>query len=169
MSRTTQTLMGTFGMTDYLMPMVLEDLSDEDARRRARGDEGPSIAWTVGHLLHYRLHVMGLLGRPAQENPYAERFGKADATGGSDYPTVSELREQWDSVAQDLRALLDATSDEDFDKHGEGPHAERSLRDQVTFFAWHEGYHMGAIGAQLKALGYLGPAEKVMAARSKGG
>jgi uncharacterized damage-inducible protein DinB len=56
-------------------------------------------------------------------------------------------------------------SDADFDRPVDGAHEERSLRDQMVFFAWHEGYHMGALGAQLKALGYLGPAEKVMAAR----
>lgn len=169
MDRTVQTLMGTFGMTDYLMPMVLEDLTDADALRRARGAEGPSIAWTVGHLLHYRLQVMSLLGGSPRENPYEEAFGRADATEGSEYPSVADLLQQWDTIARDFRAVMDSKSDEDFDGPGSGAHSERSLRDQVAFFAWHEGYHMGAIGAQLKAMGYLGPAEKVMAARRKSG
>jgi len=164
MSSTAETLMGTFGMTDYLIPLVLEDLTDVDARRRARGDEGPSIAWMVGHLLHYRHHVMGLLG-DEREDPWAERFATAEATDGKDYPTVAELREAWERVADDFAELMASKSDADFDRRADGAHEERSLRDQIVFFAWHEGYHMGALGAQLKALGYLGPAEKVMAAR----
>ena len=164
MSRTAETLMGTFGMTDYLIPMVLEDLTDEDARKRARGEEGPSIAWMVGHLLHYRHHVMELLGAE-RENVWTESFAHADATDGSDYPTVVELREAWERVAADFAEVVGSTEEENFDRPAEGAHDERSLRDQVVFFAWHEGYHMGALGAQLKVLGYLGPAEKVRAAR----
>ena len=164
MSATAETLMGTFGMTDYLIPMVLEDLTDEDARKRARGDEGPSIAWMVGHMLHYRHHLLGLLGTEC-DNPWAERFATAEATEGSDYPTVAELREAWERVADDFAGVMASKTDADFDRPADGVHDERSLRDQVVFFAWHEGYHMGALGAQLKRLGYLGPAEKVIAAR----
>ena len=164
MSGTAETLLGTFGVTDYLIPMVLEDLTDEDARKRARGDEGPSIAWMLGHLLHYRHHVMGLLG-VERENTWAERFAHAEATNGSDYPTVAELGEAWARVAEDFAAVMAAKTDVEFAQPANGVHDERSLRDQVVFFAWHEGYHMGALGAQLKQLGYLGPAEKVGAAR----
>jgi len=163
---TVETLAGTFGMTDYLMPMVLEDLTDEDARKRARGDEGPSIGWMVGHLLHYRHHVMALLGAE-RNNVWADCFGTAEATDGSDYPTVAELIDAWEAVAIDLAAVMTSKTEADFDQPADGAHEERSLRDQVVFYAWHEGYHMGALGAQLKKLGYLGPAEKVSVARRR--
>ena len=81
-------------MTDFLMPLVLDDLSDEQARERSRGEVGPSIAWTVGHLLYYRVHVLNLLSEES-ENPYEASFGKAAATDGSDYPSVAELGEYW--------------------------------------------------------------------------
>ncbi len=164
MPSTAETLMGTFGMTDYLVPLVLEDLSDEDARMRARVDEGPSIAWIVGHLLHYRHHVMGLLGAE-RENPWEAQFAEAEATDGSDYPTVAQLASAWDRVAEDFAQVLTSKSDAFFERPAVGVREERTLRDQVVFYAWHEGYHMGALGAQLKRLGHLGPADKVMAAR----
>ena len=44
MPGTAQTLMGTFGVTDFLVLLVLEDLSDGDVRKRSRDGEGPSIA-----------------------------------------------------------------------------------------------------------------------------
>ena len=152
-------------MPDFLMPLVLEDLTDEQARARARGHEGPSIAWAVGHLVQYRIFVMGLLGEE-RDNPWAEKFGSAAATDGSDYPTVADFRAEWDSVGEAFRNTLAAATEEQLDYVSEGgAHDERSLRDQAVFFAWHEGYHMGVMGAMRKSLGLLGPAEKVMAAR----
>ncbi len=125
MTGTTQTLTGTFGTTDFLMPLVLEDLTDEDARKRSRGEEGPSIAWMVGHLLHYRHYVMTLLGGEERDNPYAERFADAGATDGADYPTVAELREQWGATATDFQALLTSKTEAEFEKTSEGAHDER--------------------------------------------
>ena len=165
MSGTVETLMGLFGMTDFLMPLVLDDLSDEQARTRSRGGEGPSIAWTVGHLLYYRTHVLSLLGEQ-RENPYDEKFSNSAATDGSDYPSVADLSEAWQSVGDDFRTVLTSKSEEELDFVSEGgAHDEKSLRDQVVFFAWHEGYHLGALGAIRKSLGLLGPAERVMALR----
>jgi uncharacterized damage-inducible protein DinB len=164
-SGSVKTLMGLFGMTDFLMPLVLDDLSDEQARERSRGEVGPSIAWTVGHLLYYRVHVLNLLSEES-ENPYEASFGKAAATDGSDYPSVAELGEAWLSVGDDFMKVLSSKSEEELDFVSEGgAHDERSVRDQIVFFAWHEGYHVGAIGTMRKSLGLLGPAEKVMALR----
>jgi hypothetical protein len=92
MSETAKTLMGTFGMTDFLVPLVLKDLSDDDARKRSRDGEGPSIVSIVGHLLFYRHYVMSLLGHEGVD-PNGETFTRA-ATNGSDYPTIGELQEQ---------------------------------------------------------------------------
>jgi uncharacterized damage-inducible protein DinB len=164
MSSTAETLMGPFAMTDYILPMALEGLSDADARKRSRGDSGPSIAWIVGHLLHYRIHVLGLLGEE-RDDPWAEKFGDAEATEGSDYPGVADLRDAWERVADDLADVMAGKSDADFDHPVDGPRDEETLRDQLVFFGWHEGYHLGALGAQLKRLGYMGPADRVRAAR----
>lgn len=163
MSETAKTLMGTFGMTDFLVPLVLEDLTDDDARKRSRDGGGPSIAWMVGHLMHYRYYVMSMLG-DERTGPYGETFTQ-DATDGSDYPTSAELQEKWAALATDFQATLMSKSEDEWEAAGAGAHDEKSLRDQVTFFAWHEGYHMGALGALRKDMGYPGPAEKVMAQR----
>ena len=166
MSDTAKTLMGTFGMTDFLVPLVLEDLSDEDARKRSRDGDGPSITWMIGHLMHYRCYVMSMLG-DERVDPAGETFTQA-ATDGSDYPTTAELQEQWGALASDFQAALMSKTEDDWNAPGTGAHDEKSLRDQVTFLAWHEGYHMGALGALRKEMGYPGPAEKVMVAREAG-
>jgi uncharacterized damage-inducible protein DinB len=164
-----KTLLGIFGTTDFIVPLVLQDLTDDQARRRARGDSGPSIAWTVGHMLHYRHNALALLGRP-QNDPYAERFGTVGATDGTDYPAVAELLEQWKSISTALTAVVSQAPEKTFDAPVKGgPHAEESVRDKLAFIAFHEGYHMGALGAVRKSLGLLGPAEKVMALAAQNG
>ena len=162
-----KSLVGVFGMTDFMIPRVLDDLTDEQAYARPRGDGGPSIAWTVGHLLYYRGFMMERFGR---ENPVGERleplFANTAASDGSDYPSLEEMRGLWDETSADFASALSGLDDEALDAAlMDGWHAEQTLRDQVVFFAWHEGYHLGAIGQIRKELGLLGPAERVAAAR----
>ena len=160
-----RTLAGIFGMTDFMMPMVLDDLTDEQAFTRPRGEGGPSIAWTVGHLLHYRIFMLNRFGR-GRDNPYEAKFGNAPASDGADYPRLAELRRAWADVSQELTSAVSSLSEAQLDERLEGGwHADQTLRDQVVFFAWHEGYHLGALGQIRKALGLLGPAERVMAVR----
>jgi len=167
MSGSLKTLMGAFGTTDFLMPLILGDLTEEDGRKRARGQEGPSISWTVGHLLSSRVYVLNVL-TDGRENPYEQQYGNASATDGSDYLTLAELQAEWDSVRAQLGEALINTTEEDLDALApDGLHAEQLIRDKIVFFAWHEGYHVGVIGALRKAMGYLGPAELIMQQRKK--
>jgi hypothetical protein len=108
--------------------------------------------------------MLGVMGGNAK-SPFGDTFTK-DATDGADYPTAVELRDRWTSVAVDFRAAIESKSEADFDGRG-GPHSDQSLRDQLTFFAWHEGYHIGALGAIRKSMGLEGPAEKLRASRKK--
>jgi uncharacterized damage-inducible protein DinB len=164
-----RTLAGIFGMTDFMIPMVLDDLTDEQAFARPRGEGGPSIAWTVGHLLHYRVFMLNRFGQ-SRDNPFEAKFGNVAATDGSDYPSLAELRRTWDEVEDEFVAAVSALSEAELDAQlQEGWHAEQTLRDQVVFFAWHEGYHLGALGQIRKALGLPGPAERVMAVRQAEG
>ncbi len=163
MTETAKTLMGTFGMADFLIPLVLEDVTEEDAYRRTRDGDGPSVVWTIGHLMHCRYHVMNLLG-DERADPHGDTFMQA-ATDGEGYPTMTEIQSEWSSLAADFRAAVMSKSESEWDAAETGAHDEKSLRDQVVFFAWHEGYHMGALGAVRKEMGYPGPAEKVREAR----
>jgi uncharacterized damage-inducible protein DinB len=167
MDGSAKTLAGLYGMTEFMIPMVLDDLSDDEACARPRGEGGPSIVWTIGHLLSYRIFMLKRFGSEL-DDPYAEKFRDAPATDGSDYPSMAELRAAWEAVSGDFMDAVSSLSEEQLDAPLEdGWHEEQVLRDQVVFFAWHEGYHMGAIGQVRKALGLLGPAERVMATRAE--
>lgn len=163
MSASVQTMKSLFGTTDFLIPLVLGDLTDDQAKTRSRGGDGPSIAWIVGHMLDFRYRMMNLLGAERQ-SPYAAAFGQTGATDGSGYPSVSELQDAWRSVAEELYAVMDGVTEGDLDGPVQGgPHGEEAVRDKASFLVWHEAYHLGALGAVRKSIGQPGPAEKVLA------
>jgi uncharacterized damage-inducible protein DinB len=159
-----EAIQGSFHFTNNLVPLALGDLSDEDSVKRSRQGEGPSVAWTIGHLLHYRYLTMKLLG-VNKESPYEKDFGSVGATDGSGYPSVTELRTQWSAVQEQLDQAFAAASDETLDQPAPGPggHGEQKVIDSLTFFMWHESYHMGGLSAIRKDLGLPGIAELVMA------
>ena len=159
-----QALLAMFRTTTNILKISLAGLPDDTARVRTRGTEGPSISWTVGHLLDSRIKMLALLG-DARANPWTAQFGDTPATDGSAYPTLAEMHAEWERLHPALETAC-ATAAETIDRPGSnaGPHGESKVRDQLAFLAWHEGYHLGVIGAARKATGLLGPAELVRAA-----
>jgi uncharacterized damage-inducible protein DinB len=154
---------GSLHTTNMILSLALPDLKEQDARKRVRNGEGPSIAWEVGHMLDYRCKVLGLLGVD-KENPYAAKFGATGATDGSDYPEIADCLQQWKEVSAELEAAMEAATEESLGRIVErGAHGEKTALDSIVFLAWHEAYHVGALGGIRKALGYAGPAELVMA------
>ena len=134
--------------TDFIMNLVTGDLTDDLATRRARDDDGASIAWVIGHLGHYRYEIMKLLGHDA-DSPFAEQFGTAGATDGAGYPSVEELRSKWAELSTQVRSVVQGASDEQImtPLGGDGsPHGEKKVLDTLVFYMWHESYHMGQLG-----------------------
>ncbi len=118
----------------------------------------------MGHLLSYRHQGLQLLGQ-AEDNPYEEAFERSPATDGRDYPTTTELSEQWSRVStRFLGAISSATEEAITAPITSGVHAEKSVCDQIAFLAFHEGYHIGAIAVLQKTIGKSTPAEKIVAA-----
>lgn len=152
--------------TDFIMNLVTGDLKNEDAVRRARGAEGASIAWIVGHLCYGRYILLNLLGAE-EENPYADVFGRAGASDGSDYPDISELRRSWNETAEKVRGAMESATDEQLMSHPatpDSPHGEKVLLDTIVFWMWHESYHMGQLGTIRTQLGYPSTSELAVGA-----
>ena len=164
-----QTLLSIFRTTNHVVSLSLSDLTDELARRRSRGNEGPSITWTIGHLLDYRHKVLAFLG-DTRPSPWAESFGDAAATDGAEYPSLATMRAEWQGMHEALEEAFAGAAPDALDQSiaGEGIHGETGIRDKVAFIAWHEGYHTGVIGAIRTAAGLPGPAELAQAASARG-
>lgn len=156
-------------LTDFVMQIVTKDLADETARKQSRGDEGASIAWVIGHLLHYRHDLMKVLGSP-KESPFKEQFA-GSATDGMDYPTIAELLKSWSEVSQQTLEVVNAVTDEQIEAPlpaASGPHAERRVLDTLIFLTWHEAYHMGQLGTLRTQFGLTATSDLVMAAAGQG-
>jgi uncharacterized damage-inducible protein DinB len=153
----------SFGSTNFVLDLCLEDLKDKDARERVRNGAGPSIAWEVGHMLAFRCMALNLLGN-ASENPYAAKYATAGASDGSDYPAIPDYRRQWDQVQAELERALETATPESLERIIENNvHGAKPALDSLVFLTWHEAYHMGALAAIRKELGYPGPAELTLA------
>ncbi len=156
-------------LTDFIMGLVTNDLDDRTARRQARGAEGASIAWIVGHLCHYRYEIMKLLGHDAP-SPFAEAFGKEGATDGADYPSIEELRASWMTVSKKVAHVLASATDEQISAPLPGPgspHGEKSILDTIVFYMWHESYHMGQLGTLRAQFGLTPTATLAMEAATQ--
>ena len=142
-----RTITESMKFTDFIMSLVTGDVSNDVATRRARGDEGASISWVVGHLIRHRYRMMGLLGSE-RVDPFGEKFADG-ATDGSDYPNIAELRETWNAIAAESLAVVEAASDELLLSSlggADSPHGEKQILDTAVFLMWHESYHMGQLG-----------------------
>jgi hypothetical protein len=165
---------GGFGMDASIRPIIalhavsndilatsIGDLTDQSAKARSRGGAGPSIAWTMGHLCHYKIKMLGLLGQP-RENPFAAQFEHTPATDGSDYPSLSDLAARFSALNDEVCAALVSSGDRlEAPMPGVAPHDEKKILDTVLFLTWHEAYHIGAIGSIRRDQGRRAIAELV--------
>jgi uncharacterized damage-inducible protein DinB len=150
-------LVDTLKFNDYILNIATGDLQDSFAKRRLRSDGGPSIAWTIGHGLHHRLQMAGLIGCELPLNGLdCEPFGRPGATDGAEYPALRELLTAWTNSSSVLIPAMEAVSDADLINERSGlplPHGEKRLLDALVFYVWHETYHLGHIGVLRSHLG----------------
>ena len=161
MDALTQPLAALHGLSTSVLATGIGDLTDENARTRSRSGAGPSIAWTIGHLCHYKIKMLGLLGQP-RENPFTAQFEDTPASDGSDYPPLAELAASYAALSGDVSAAI-ASSDDRLaaPMPGGGPHDEKRVLDTILFLMWHEAYHIGAIGAIRREQGHKAIADLV--------
>lgn len=156
-------IIALYGLSNGILRAGIGDLSDENAKTRSRGGTGPSISWTIGHLCHHKIKVLELLGQSG-ENRFASTFEQA-ATDGAGYPPLADLAASFSALNTELCTALASSADRlEAAMPGAGPHGEKRVLDTVLFFAWHEAYHIGAIGTIRREQGRRAIAELVRGA-----
>lgn len=141
-------ILGAYENGHFVLGCQLNDLTNEDALRRTRNGAGSSITWIVGHLLSYRCQALVACGLE-QADPYAEKFSfQTPASDGGDYPELIQLKKEWVELHGKLTSTLDQLTAEQLlaDSPQAMPGDDPSLLGVLAFYAWHEAYHMGAIG-----------------------
>jgi uncharacterized damage-inducible protein DinB len=162
-----KTVADSFHITNYVLGLCLGDLTDDHARYRTRGGNGPSIAWEVGHMLDFRCTALRLLG-VARESAYHAKYSVSRASDGSDYPDVTTYGREWKELNAELERALEAAIPESLEELVEDQvHGTKTVLESLVFVTWHEAYHLGALAAIRKQLGYPGPAELTLAKAAK--
>ncbi len=156
-----QPIIALHGVSNRILATGIGDLTDQDAKARSRGGAGPSVAWTIGHVCHYKITILALLGQP-RENAFTAQFEHTPASDGSDYPPLAHLAASFSALTDDVcSALASSGARLDEPMPGSGPHDEKRVLDTVLFLTWHEAYHIGAIGAIRREQGRRAIAELV--------
>jgi uncharacterized damage-inducible protein DinB len=137
-------LIDTLKLNDGVLNVAMTDLTDELANRRLR-EGGPSIAWNIGHMLHYRNQIAGAVSC-AGPTVKLERY-TTTATDGHDYPPAQQFQAAWVEFSTRFVSALSRLSPEDLNGPSpiRLPHGEQTLLDALRFVIWHEGLHLGQI------------------------
>ena len=149
-------ILESYRFSNFIINKVLDDISNEDAVKRIRNGEGSSISWIVGHLIDYRSQSLNLLSSESQRE-FKEIFSDASASDGSNYPSLTELKEKWNNQHNVIESTFANISDEQLSallKKDDAVHNEKTVLSVIIFYMWHEAYHIGALGMIRKELEY---------------
>ncbi len=140
MEATARSLASIYSFNSLVVSLILERI-EEPALHQRYDDQFNSIGFVVAHLVDTRNVVTTLLGHD-------------HASEGTQAPDASlqELKASWTRSAAQLKALFDGVSAEQLAQESakKVPIGDSSVSGAVSFFAWHESYHVGQIGTALK-------------------
>ncbi len=137
--------------------MVLEGISEEDARRRIDGKTN-HIIWMAGNFLDMRYALGNSLGLD-EKNPYHDLFFQGKALDENlDYPKLAELRESFHQISPLVYHWLLEISDEDLEKDFPMGMGVDFFKENVLNFIGmcisREDYLSGQVALMRKILGY---------------
>ena len=140
-------LSSTFKFQEGIFQNALIGLTDELAHQRP-SEQNNHINWLLGHLLHCRYMLSNMLGIEA-ENPFGNSYW--EAIENKAYPRLDELVKYFPTISSLLIEKLSDMTDEELDAK---PAPDKpSTTEIVSFFAYHEAYHLGQIGYARKMIG----------------
>lgn len=137
--------------------MVLDGISEEDAKKRIEGKTN-HIIWMVGNFLDMRFALGNMLGLD-EKNPYSNLFFQGKALDESfNYPTLSELIESFHHISplvyQKLLEATDGDLDKDFPMGMGVDFFKENVLNFVGMCISREDYLSGQIALMRKILGY---------------
>jgi hypothetical protein len=142
-----------FRAADHYMSHSTSGLPAEMLTRRIGAAN--SILWIAGHATVGRLRLLALLGDP-DHIPWEAFFGKGSAEAMDPArPDLDAVLARWRGTAKPLEQRLAALTATELSAAlpYDLPTADPTLLGVVTYFAFHEAYHVGQIASMRKALG----------------
>jgi len=141
------TFSGMFQFQSGIYDNAQVDLTEEVALKKASQNSN-TINWLLGHILHCRFMLAKMIGVKV-ENPFGETYW--GPLQDKKYPKVKEVVSHFPAVSKKLTSRISSMTNEELDaRPAEG---QPSLADIISFFAYHEAYHLGQIGFARRAIG----------------
>ena len=156
-SKKLEVIIPAFRSHSQTFVMVLEGISEEDAKKRIEGKTN-HIIWMVGNFINMRYNLGWVLGLK-EEDPFSDLFFQGKALDESfNYPTLEQLKESFHKISPLVyQKLLEAT-DEDLDKDFPMGMGIDFFQENVLNFTGmcisREDYLSGQIALMRKILGY---------------
>jgi len=146
------TMMGT---NEQLLGKAVDGLAPEEAWKHP-GEANP-IHWIAGHIAFYRHSLAAALGAGAPL-PWEQFRIASQPDPTAEGPALPEILDAFESAAPRLAARYAELTEADLGAPApfKLPTPDPTVRGMITFFAYHEAYHVGQIGYVKKWLGYPG-------------
>ena len=126
---------------------AFENLTEDVALKRP-SERSNHMNWLLGHVLHCRFMLANMIGSAAK-NPFENVYW--DAIGNKDYPRIQEIQGQFPQIGKELEERLSHMSNDEMDSR---PAPDKpSMAELVSFFVYHEAYHLGQLGYARKIVG----------------
>ena len=142
-----QAFVGLFQFQATIVQNAQLGLTEALALKRPSGHNN-HINWMLGHLLHCRYMLAKMLG-VAAENPFGNTYW--EALDNRSYPPVGEVMQHFPAISAQLMQALGGLTDAELDAQPDPD--QPSLTEMVSFFVYHEAYHIGQIGYARKGIG----------------
>ena len=149
----TQTLTGSayidmFNMQGGIFNNAFDGIKDKDALKRPN-DQVNHLNWLLGHIATCRYMLLNLLGGK-EADQYFNIYFKALSTD-TNYPAIAEVKSNFDNATKLLIQKIESIAEEEMETQIPGKGGRP--KDFISFFIYHEAYHLGQIGYARKFLG----------------
>lgn len=158
-------LLTQFNFHHRLYNNVLDGFTDEDTNQRLYGIESMNhVKYLAGHMLNSQ-YGFGFLAGNRFKVKWDELFaamGQSQARDDIDYPSIDEIKTEWNFIYEPSREALEQLSTEDLNKippkpldkvFENNPVFENTIAGFMTFLNHHQAYHIGQIGILRRGFG----------------
>jgi uncharacterized damage-inducible protein DinB len=151
-------LLTQFDLHHRLYNNVLEEFSDNETNQRLNGNSQINhVKYLAGHLLNsnYGLAAMTGMNPDLKWNELFAVMGQSVAMDNISYPTIEEIKSEWNQLYPSLRNRLDMLTPEELQKKPPEPFDQvaDSSGELWAFINHHSAYHIGQIGILRRGFG----------------
>ena len=146
MKKTIHPLEIIFNLNQRLFYNTLAGVTEEQAKERVSPHSNP-LNWLAAHTVWARYLMLMFLGKSVT-NPYAELFDNFKAYDASlSYPSLSEVKEEWQKVTGLLKEAIDSVSEELLAAEApiKNPSGDFTNGGTLAFLTQHKSYTIGQL------------------------